>query len=678
MGSKIKVPEWLLRMDRPLDMSGPDWREKQKQLLALPKFGVQPADDVREYLETCAQKDERGRFKRPELPDEDHLEEDQRLPARVTAHLKKDLVAFMWHLAVYQSRETRAWSRGNLTPGQILMVWAFHILWHAGRPIRLILLKERRSGSTWCWGNIDDWVVLFHENRAVIMTGNTKRVSGQALRYMVNTYNLLPREIKPTKKYLSKDTIYLEETDPAKIEEGDYGLHCELSAQTVGTDYVGTGDDAQGAHLAEVGKYEKACDPDVQFTSMTNTIPEAKHSFIVMESTAHGANTFFHQHCKAAQKHGAPGWSGYIFMFIPWYFDPRNDLPEPPDMELCDDDDAEYGNEVQERLDYNLTLGQLFWRRAFIQKQSANTDRVATFKQEHPGNPLEAWLYAGGLFIPIRVSQALQERIDEDRTPLFQGFVDHKRHLGPKLPFSAFFREDPRGDIRIFEMPRVGWEYLVGTDVSTGQALDNSCAKVYRRHPDDGLILAAELYGKYLVTELAQVLWRLGHFYNTAMQAWERTGAGSSIAESLRSVAGLATSPYPSHRMFRAPSKRIARVPEARYGIDTHGASKRLYLNLWLEAAGSGYVDLLPEDLVEASALTLDDRGRVDTQGRDRFMATVMAAVAHNYMKPPPAPKHGPEFQAREGTVLHLLDRHLRDGEDEWASDVAPLLDVDF
>lgn len=653
---------WLLDINQPLDLSGPGWRDKQKQVLELPKWFYEPSEVVRDYL--LEEPDEHGR---PPHIDEEDLEE-------VQEHLAKDPVAFVHFCGWFMDRDNRKWKRGRLTPGQLVILWRFAVLWLGDKKIRLALLKQRRGGFSWLIdGGLMSWVHFFHPNRGGISMAQDRQTAQGLLEYLRTTFNRLPPDMKPTKAYNTRNDITLKETNEARIDEGDFGLMSSVYVSSIGTRYVGTGQDVQAVHMSEVGKYEGlGSDPDVVYASLTNTIPEVGRTIIFLESTAHGAKTWWKEMWDEAMKMGGSGWNGFTPIFIPWYFDPRN-VDEPPrEVHWGTSEDHEFGNEEEERERYGLTDQQLWWRRVFItkQKSSGHTSKVDIFRQEFPGNPVEAWLFAGGLFINRKLAKIIWSHAlgPETHRPLWRGFVWHRRgEKDKKEQFSAWSKPDRLGPFQVWRWPLAGRAYLVGADLSSGQAEDQSCMKVYEWSPHK-IWLAAEWLGYISPPDFAHLLWRVGHFYNTAVLAWERVGPGLGVAEHLRKGVAADNEPYPAAAMYRRPrTNNVSWTPDSEYGINTTGATKRPMLDLWVNAAMEGRIELLQHDVREALDLTIEDNGKVETKGRDRFMASVMANMCYFTYQGRFQTEHGPVRQAHPHSV-DWADSLIQEGQRRRAS----------
>ena len=115
-------------------------------------------------------------------------------------------------------------------------------------------------------------------------------------------------------------------------------------------------------------------------------VPDAPNTEVILESTANGLNNYFHQQWKLAEK----GESEFIPIFVPWFWQSEYTKEPKEDLIL-----SEYEEKLQAT--YNLTIGQLYWRRRKIAELSADgVDGEKAFKQEYPMNAAEAFQVTNG------------------------------------------------------------------------------------------------------------------------------------------------------------------------------------------------------------------------------------------------------------------------------------------
>lgn len=632
---------WLFDVSQPIIIDDHRWREKQAFVLGLPRFAHEPKDNVRRVL-TALREMKRGQ----------QMTWTEGDVADVREHIQKDLVAFIWHLALYRDRDRPKRVVATPSPGQLVLLWRIQRLIDLGMPVRIDLLKQRQGGFSWLFANIIAWIVLFHPLIAAVCAAQDILTSKTIFQYVQSAYRLLPPPLRPTAEHDSKMELSLRK----KGDDGDMGLESSVSVQTAGKDFLGTGQPIQVLHASEIGKWHKVCDTDTTYTSVVNAIQDEPFTFVFRESTAFGADTFWHKEWERSKRMGLPGWNGHTPVFIPWYFDPRN----ARNGSLVEADygttrHAEFGNERRIADRFKLDVRQMAWRRSKVQAQTGN--RLGQQAQEHPDDDAEAWRYAGGKWFDVDKLDEMRARLlGEMERGLFKilwmGNINPRRILGPDAGFrptydhgdSDTLTRTPNGALRVFRWPDPTQDYIISGDPTEGVSdeSDAACIKVYQRrgYAADGwapLRLCAEFHGIVPDYVVADIMWRLGHAYHTgkdrvpALLVWERTGAGRNISRYLRwtDTGELRDDAYPPFRMYQSVDvNEQRRRPDARHGLSTSKASKLMMLSEWRAQAEVGHIQVTSDDIREVGALSPDDRGNVDTNGRDRFMAMVFAAHA--------------------------------------------------
>jgi hypothetical protein len=677
--------DWLLDVGRPLLIEDASWKRKQEQLRALPKWFYEPEPHVRDFLLAL-----RGEGPTPGIIDDElwedvrrHIEGDPDDPINRPG----DFIAFLWFFTFYKNRDGRRRKElATPTSPQLAWAWRFMVLVDAGVPVRIDLLKTRQGGFSWVIAQAVLWILCTRKNIGALCVAHEKVASQRIFTYLKDGHEWLPDEVRPQKEHSSKNELFLRNPIEAERQEGDVGQDSIALVQTAGTDFVGTAVALQAAWVSEIGKWHVVCDEEQTYTSMVNTIQDEPGTFVLRESTAFGADTFWHRECKSSLQMGQPGWNGFTLCFFPWYFDERNRAKAPPELEheLGDRDDAEFGNERALREHFGLDLDQVWWRRLTIRKQAETRSKIELFNQEHPSTFAMAWLYAFGRWIEPSLITIIETRLhDEEQRgllrPLFVGDLVPLRERGIEAMLlrateqeNAFFRRRRYGPLTIYRLPDWRFDYVVGGDVSEGDGEDHSCLKGYQRlgaDRDDGrnMRLAFEWYGLIEPDGLADLMWRLGHLYSTgrggnrfpALLAWERTGSGHGIGKWLRLGArGRDSSDaYPASRMYRRhdpASKHFSQ--DSFYGIQTSSSTKPVIMSEFARAVRDGHLQLTREDVVELQSITRNERGLLVTNGRDRIMAAAMA----NYATLFSVPAHGVDDPKRDEPPEHSVQWAVR------------------
>lgn len=235
-----------------------------------------------------------------------------------------------------------------------------------------------------------------------------------------------------------------------------------------------------------------------------------KNGFISEETTANGFNEFFDDFSisEEVENKGLLTDFDYKTYFYAWWENPEYTLPGTM-PEILPEDQYIYGNELDEKLKYNLTDGQLLWRRWKINelRQSKSDDGITLnglqlFRQEYPGNRQEAFQSgAGNVFdvsnhsgkAPLTMIEQMQ--VVEDQT------------IREKLKVFQ------RTGLKIWKLPEKDKKYVIGIDPSGGSGGDPGNIDVWEL---ETLTQVAQLHGQFRPDILAEHAAEIGWFYNEA------------------------------------------------------------------------------------------------------------------------------------------------------------------
>jgi hypothetical protein len=185
-------------------------------------------------------------------------------------------------------------------------------------------------------------------------------------------HNNLPEKMQPTVEFSNATGMGYTNLNAA------YKVRAASNAQK-----VGRGPTVQMIHVSEIAHIDNAGELP---KSLFSAVGEVINSMIFLESTANGMDTFhYREYTKAEKKE--PGCK-YVAFFAAWWEDDRY-IEEPPDDFILTDE------ELDEKRRYNLTDAQMCWRRSKLATMDGSEkQRLAQFKQEYPGNAVEAFQYS--------------------------------------------------------------------------------------------------------------------------------------------------------------------------------------------------------------------------------------------------------------------------------------------
>lgn len=248
--------------------------------------------------------------------------------------------------------------------------------------VRLIIPKARQMGiSTYVGARFYKKTSTNKGVRTQIITHEddaTQNLFGMAKRYHENC---LP-DFKP-------------QTSASNANELAFGrLDSGYKIATAGARSAGRSSTIQCLHASEYDFWPDATADEV-WTGLSEAIPNADGTEVIIESTAKIPGGRFHRAIKAA----LAGESSYEVLFLPWFWHEEY-VAEPPEGWQPPKAFAEYG------LLHDLTLPQLYWAWLKNRDQAMNyaispDEFTPDFKREYPATINEAFEVAGDDFIRV-------------------------------------------------------------------------------------------------------------------------------------------------------------------------------------------------------------------------------------------------------------------------------------
>jgi hypothetical protein len=346
--------------------------------------------------------------------------------------------------------------------------------------VRVVVLKGRQQGlSTIIEGILYWWTSQHKAVKTIVMTHlgeSTKALFDMAKRYHENC----PEILRPHTKYSSRKELSFDLLDSSYM------------VATAGGEGVGRGETIQLAHLSEAAFYPPATAKD-NINGLMQAIPNAKGTFVFVESTANGIGNPFHNIWTAAVE----GKSDYEAIFIPWFVQKEYRSPVPKGFERTPEEEKLVKAS-------GLDNEQLMFRR---HKIAVNGPEM--FQQEYPCHADEAFLTSGRpVFNTQQIHDMLTKAPDiKSRMELINGVLD----------------EAARGSLLLYHPHDPGETYYIGADVAMGvKGGDWSVAQILDSKKRQVGCYRSQVHPDYFAT----VLDALGYFFNTAKIAVENNNHG--------------------------------------------------------------------------------------------------------------------------------------------------------
>lgn len=373
--------------------------------------------------------------------------------------------------------------------------------WQETGRIRVVILKARQLGLSTVWGAFMYWWVSQHRATKGIVVTHKAEASSAIFDMTKRFHKELPAFLRPS-------------TGKANARELNFDiLDSGYMIATAGADTVGRGETLQVAHLSEVGLWPKLKAREIM-NGLTQAIPDVADTFVAIESTARGMSGPFYEAWKSAVE----GTSGYIGVFLPWFFDVKYRVVAEEGFKRTPEEDA-LCLKVQLEYGEDLDNDQLTFRRRKIAQ-----DGPKLFQQEYPAFPDEAFLTSGA---PVFNIEKLAKRREELPEILHRMELDPAAEREEGIPVNApagAFGPSPIGRLFVYREIDPHEEYTIGADVAKGVGTmasdgtsesDLSVAQVLDSKKRQVAVWRGLVDPDYYAT----ILYHLGRLYN-----WARLG----------------------------------------------------------------------------------------------------------------------------------------------------------
>lgn len=385
----------------------------------------------------------------------------------------------------------------KLNAPQLRMYEAIKTQAEKHKPIRLIVLKARQMG----FSTLTESIVFKHcatkKNIVAGIVAHELSATNNLFEMFKRFYNNLPDVLKPEMLKSNAKELVFNNKDSSGL---DSRIQLFTAESREGLGRSGT---FNILHLSEYAFWKEQ---KTTLTALLQAVPDEEGSIVIIESTANGFDEFKERWDKAVA-----GESEYIPIFCAWHELAEYTKEPPIDFVLTPE-------EASIKSLYNLTDGQLYWRRTKI-ATTFNGD-VEQFKQEYPASPEEAFISTGDC---VFNKSLIIERLAELRNtkPVKVGRFEYdKKHISREVATISNIRwvDDVRGDITIHSLPEASEgqkkPYAIGGDTAgegsdffTAKVIDNitqRCVATYRRQKIDDDLYADQMYC-------------LGRYYNDAI-----------------------------------------------------------------------------------------------------------------------------------------------------------------
>lgn len=446
----------------------------------------------------------------------------------------------------------------ELMPGQLKLNARIKSMRRRRKPVRLVVLKTRRSmftsGAT---SEMFQDVAFLPGRKGVVVADRYKPAGLEAFGYLLQYH----RGYQPFTRHGVE--ISLPELVKDSEQQLTYANGSQMEVYSADVGEIRGG----GRHWAIIDELAFWRNPGKTLPGVLNMVPKLPNTAVIVLSTANGIGGEFYELCQQAQDPNNE--SGWEFLFFGWLEHPIYQLPFASREDAAKFAAALNPEEKFLAQRHGATLAQLHWRRVTIATECLGS--VDTFHQEYPTTPEEAFLASGR---PVFDPKAVM------RMPAVPGHSGELSEIEDGPIKRIIFQPGERGALTIWRRPERGRRYVIGADPSKGKDVD---AAQRGRDPDYSVAFVADgdsgeqvalLRARIRPVAFAEYLALLGKWFGFAFICPESNDEG--FMESL-----LRTG-YPHDCIYeqqRNPTDKKSQ-PVLEFGFYTDGQSRD-----WLVAA---------------------------------------------------------------------------------------------
>jgi len=405
------------------------------------------------------------------------------------ARWKEDPIAFIEEaLMIYPKDADKGLIHLKINKAQVVVVEEYVRQMKEIGYVRMIISKYRQAGFSTISSALIFHRTLFYKNTRAVIISLDKPTTESIFQMSKTFWENLPKSLKPKLGISNKREMVFEGNDS------------KFRLFTAGADNPGRGTTNTALLCDETAFFQNA---EKVMAGLFQSVSLTNGSIIIINSTSNGAQGVYYDLWSKAER----GEGNFTPLFVPWYLQDEYTLECPDGIEWAHDE-----LRLQER--WELSNGQLYWRRIKIAETSSNL-----FKQEYPFTAEESFLQSGS---SVFNKESLDKYVTQPPDSLRE-FND---------AYSSF-DESTEGTLSVWEAPQRDNKYLIGADVALGVRGDYSVACVMTSNRE---IVSIYRSNRTDPVRYGRILFYLGRWYNNALICPESNSIGIATVQQLHGM----------------------------------------------------------------------------------------------------------------------------------------------
>lgn len=494
------------------------------------------------------------------------------------------------------------------------------------RPIKAIILKARQMGLSTAVEALIYWWTSTNKNINSVIIGHdessAKNLYMMFRRYYDNTNPLF----KPSIRYNTRTDLSFERFDEVGKQ---VGLGSTIKTATAGNKAAGRSDTINCLHASELGEWENG---EELVASLLQTVPDKQYmekpSMMFLESTAKGRGNYFHKEFVGAME----GKNNFMPFFFPWWILDEYERDEGELGPLSEYEELlvqamKRGHDVAGQhveIDQSRIPHKIHFYRRKAKDFEATPERLP---QEYPSFWQEAFISSGkNVFSTLALQEMEQQTMPVEEIEYYKILVGeyHDDYIIERVPFEPNMDPDDftyKAPLKIFEMPVIGREYVIGGDVAEGlERGDYSVAEVV---DVQSMKTVARWRGHIDPDKFGEVIGALGTYYNHALIGVEVNNHGLTTIQKLRDT--FYTNLYKRDKGYDEDFEE----PTSNLGWKTDVRTKRIMIDDLIRLVREHKNEDPDEVFVnEAFSYVRDERGRMNAETGSHDDTVMAKAIA--------------------------------------------------
>lgn len=490
------------------------------------------------------------------------------------------------------------------------------------------LIKPRQFGFTtdYAIDMLDD--ACFVPGASSGILAHDRQTLGKIFQIIKRAYENMPNELKPETQYDTRNEYkFIKRFDGLPLDNELY-VALDIRGSTIQRLHV-----SESAYIKNRDELKMGAKQAVPITGR-----------ITEETTGNGMNELYDDVMVAIEKQqkGQMSPQDYRVYFYAWFENPEYTLPGT----LPEADVQRYGDEEILRNKFQLTDGQLLWRRWKLDEmrsQAGNTvglNVFQRFRQEYPATLLEAFQSGVGNVFELDALMEMQAKVPFD--PLtanrfltqFWDRLEAQEQEDVKASLAKFKALHATG-VMVWHFPEKGKHYVIGVDPSDGEGSDNTSINVWEipKEATEKLKQCAQFYGKIRPDHGAQIAMELAEYYNKAF-----VGVENNMLSFVLFLSKIYDNYYTEVEMDKKTQRRSVKL-----GWNTNTKTRDPMVDDFIALHEDNYLEINSAITIsEMKTFVKKDNGKrehADGKHDDSLIGDMIALQMRKY-----EPKHGRTF----------------------------------